>query len=137
MGLPEAPPVAIGLIAKLPPDDQLRVGVADVGLIPAIEYQRIPGLSIVGDCAIATKGAVRSILLLTRKPLAEIRTLRNRIAHHEPIVMWDLSRRYGKIMELTGWLSPATAEWCAAHNQFSQVYPSEPIILHRGCDAER
>ncbi len=54
--------------------DQLRQGVADVGLIPAIEYQRIPGLSIVGNCAVATKGAVRSILLLTRKPLESVCT---------------------------------------------------------------
>ena len=54
---------------QMPCADQLRVGVADVGLIPAIEYQRIPGLVVVGDAAIATKGAVRSILLLTRCPI--------------------------------------------------------------------
>src|SRR5690349_15679122 len=55
--------------------EQLRVGVAHVGLIPAIEYQRIPGLVITGDACIATKGAVRSILLLTRKRLEDIRTI--------------------------------------------------------------
>jgi hypothetical protein len=71
---------------------------------------------------------------LTRKhfsgPLAEIRTLRNRIAHHEPIIMWDLPRRYGKIMELTSWLSPTAAEWCTARSRFPEVYPSDPITLH-------
>jgi hypothetical protein len=39
-------------------------------------------------------------------PLARIRTLRNRIAHHEPIISWDLPKHYDKIIELTGWLSP-------------------------------
>jgi chorismate dehydratase len=55
--------------------DQLRTGIADVGLIPAIEYQRIPGLAVAGNAAIATPGAVRSILLLTRGPLDQVRTV--------------------------------------------------------------
>jgi hypothetical protein len=64
------------------------------------------------------------------RPLAPIRTLRNRIAHHEPIIDWNLPKHYGKILELTGWLSPAAAEWCVAHSRFLEVYPSEGIILH-------
>src|SRR5579871_1771261 len=77
--------------------DQLRCGVADVGLIPAIEYQRIPGLSVVGDCAIATKGAVRSILLLTRKPLAEIRTVAADTASRTSVALTQIlfQRRFG------------------------------------------
>ena len=71
---------------------------------------------------------------LTRKhfsgPLADIRTLRNRIAHHEPIIMWDLAQRYRKIIELTGWLSPAAAQWCEAHSRFPDAYPRDPIYLH-------
>lgn len=55
--------------------DQLRAGIADVGLIPAIEYQRIPGLIAAGNAAIATPGSVRSILLLTRGPLDQVRTV--------------------------------------------------------------
>jgi hypothetical protein len=77
---------------------------------------------------------------LTRKhfsaPLAPIRTLRNRIAHHEPIIAWDLPKHYGRIVELTGWLSPSAAEWCAAHSRFSAVYPPEPITLHRDGDPD-
>jgi hypothetical protein len=68
-------------------------------------------------------------------PLAPIRTLRNRIAHHEPIIHpWDLPKHYGKIIELTGWLSPSAAEWCAAHSRFLEVYPPEGIALHRDGD---
>jgi hypothetical protein len=63
-------------------------------------------------------------------PLTPIRILRNRIAHHEPVIDWNLPKHHGKIIELTGWLSPAAAEWCAAHSRFLAVYPPAGIILH-------
>ena len=34
------------------------------------------------------------------------------------------------IIELTGWLSPAAAQWCEAHSRFPEAYPSCPIALH-------
>lgn len=69
-------------------------------------------------------------------PLAQIRSLRNRIAHHEPILMWDLRKRYVSILELTGWLSPPALAWCQAHSRFEQVHPVEPIVLEAGVDAK-
>jgi chorismate dehydratase len=77
--------------------DQLRTGVADVGLIPAIEYQRIPDLSIVGDCAIATKGPVRSILLLSRKPLESVRTVAADTSSRTSVALTQIlfQRRFG------------------------------------------
>lgn len=73
---------------------------------------------------------------LTRKnlagPLTPIRTLRNRVAHHEPIIMWDLPKHYGNILQLTQWLSPTAAEWSRHHSRFPQVYPSTPIQLAKG-----
>jgi hypothetical protein len=63
-------------------------------------------------------------------PLTPIRQLRNRIAHHEPIIDRPLPGLHRKIIELTGWLSPAAAEWCAAHSRFLAVYPSAGITLH-------
>ncbi len=80
-------PLIRGLLREPPPNlevsftvpshcaDLLRSGEADVGLIPAIEYQRIPGLVVLGDAAIATRRGVRSILLLAGKPLREVRTV--------------------------------------------------------------
>ena len=44
-------------------------------------------------------------------PSSPIRTLRNRVAHDEPIVHWDLPRHYGNMLHLIGRLSPAAAEW--------------------------
>jgi hypothetical protein len=62
-------------------------------------------------------------------PLARIRTLRNRIAHHEPILAWNLPERYASILELTAWLSPPAAEWCRSVCRFGQVHPAERITL--------
>jgi chorismate dehydratase len=55
--------------------DALRAGEADIGIIPAAEYARIPGLVILPDVAIAARGPVRSILLVSKRPLEEIRTV--------------------------------------------------------------
>jgi chorismate dehydratase len=49
--------------------EALRAGQADIAIIPAIEYQRIPGLVILPDMAVAARGEVRSILVIARKPI--------------------------------------------------------------------
>ncbi len=55
--------------------DLLRSGDIDIGLIPSIEYQRIPDLlAIPGNC-VASDSAVRSVLLVSKAPFGEIRTL--------------------------------------------------------------
>lgn len=50
----------------------LSTGKADVGLIPAIEYQRIPGLSVLPDISIASKREAKSVLFVSKKPLTEV-----------------------------------------------------------------
>jgi chorismate dehydratase len=54
---------------------ELQNGKADIGIIPSAAYAAIPGLSILPGVAIASKRAVRSILLVSRKPLQAIRTV--------------------------------------------------------------
>jgi len=63
------------------------------------------------------------------RPLGPIRLLRNRIAHHEPILYWNLRKHHAAIFELTGWLSPVAAEWCLDHSRFDEVYPPDGIVL--------
>jgi chorismate dehydratase len=46
----------------------LRVGSADIGIIPAAAYATVPDLVIIPDVAIAARRAVRSILLVSRMP---------------------------------------------------------------------
>lgn len=53
----------------------LTEGTADIGIIPAAAYTQIPGLQILPDVAIASRRAVRSILLVSKLPLEKIRTL--------------------------------------------------------------
>jgi chorismate dehydratase len=54
---------------------ELQNGKADIGIIPSAAYASIPGLSIIPGVAIASKRAVRSILLVSQKPIDEIRTV--------------------------------------------------------------
>jgi chorismate dehydratase len=45
----------------------------EIALIPIIEYQRIPGLRIIPEVAVASKRRVRSVLLAATCPLEEVR----------------------------------------------------------------
>ena len=62
-------------------------------------------------------------------PLTPIRILRNRIAHHEPILGWDLRKHHGAMLHLTGWLSPAAAAWCRSLDRFDEMHPPGRIAL--------
>jgi chorismate dehydratase len=53
----------------------LAANQADIGIIPAVTYAEIPGLVILPNIAIASKDWVRSILLVSKKPMEEIRTV--------------------------------------------------------------
>ena len=53
----------------------LAEGTADIGIIPAAAYAQIPGLQVLPEVAIASRRAVRSILLVSRVPVEKIRTV--------------------------------------------------------------
>lgn len=53
----------------------LGAGESDIALIPAIEYQRLAGLRIIPGIAVAARERVRSVLIASRRPLAEVRRL--------------------------------------------------------------
>ena len=53
----------------------LAEGAADIGIIPAAAYTQIPGLLILPDVAIASRSAVRSILLVSKVPLDDVRSV--------------------------------------------------------------
>jgi len=77
--------------------DGLASGALDVGLVPSIELARIPGLVVVPDLAIAATHEVRSVLLVSRVPVGDIR----RVALDEnsrtsaALVRLLLAERYG------------------------------------------
>jgi len=55
--------------------DAVRQRKADVGTVPSIEYQRLDKAQIIAGISIAAKGAVKSILLLSKVPIAKIQTV--------------------------------------------------------------
>jgi chorismate dehydratase len=55
--------------------DQLAAGNVDIGLIPVIEYQRIPGLRAIPEVAIAASHEVRSVLLVRRHGSIAMRSI--------------------------------------------------------------
>jgi len=54
---------------------ELERGTSDIGIIPAAAYATIPALSILPGVAIASKNAVRSILLVSHKEIDDIRSV--------------------------------------------------------------
>ena len=93
----EHPPLAGRLASRykidsmLPSEcaERLANGTADIGLIPIAALATTPGLGILPGCTIASKGRVRSLLLVrrARQPLATLRSVaadtasRTTIAH--------------------------------------------------------
>ena len=61
--------------------------------------------------------------------ITPIRVLRNRIAHHEPILYWDLRKHYEGILTLTRSISPDAAVWSEHHSRFLAVLPPDGIVL--------
>jgi len=55
--------------------EALRNRHVDIAIIPAIEYQRINGLVILPDLSIASKKSVRSLLLISKKPIQEVQRI--------------------------------------------------------------
>jgi chorismate dehydratase len=53
----------------------LAEGTADIGIIPAAAYAEIPGLQILPEVAIASRRAVRSILLVSKVPIDKVRSV--------------------------------------------------------------
>jgi predicted solute-binding protein len=76
--------------------NEVASGAAEIGIIPSVElnrndYGRVSGLGI------ASRGAVRSILLISSKPFREIQTLAGDISSRTSVALARiiLGRRYG------------------------------------------
>jgi chorismate dehydratase len=98
-GLLHEPPAGVAVSRDLPSAcaDKLARGEADVGLIPSIEYQRIPGLRIVPGLGIAASSEVRSVLLVSKVSREKIRSVELDPASRTSAVLTRilLKRMYG------------------------------------------
>ena len=81
----------------------LAEGKCEVALIPVIEYQRIPGVRIVPGVSVASKRRVRSVLIASRRPLAEVRrlTLDTSSRTSQGLVRILFQERYGFLPAVT------------------------------------
>jgi predicted solute-binding protein len=76
--------------------DDLASGAADIGIVPSFELTK-QDLEVISGVGIACHGAVRSILLISRTPAAEIRTLAADTSSRTSVELARviLQRRYG------------------------------------------
>ncbi len=77
--------------------DRLRAGEVDAGIVSSIEYLRIPGLRIVPGLCIASPKRVRSVLILSKVPPEQIRSLALDTSSRTSVVLGQLllRERYG------------------------------------------
>lgn len=95
--------------------ERMAAGEADVGLIPSIELAR-QGLEWIPGAGVASCGAVRSILLLSKVEPANIRTLAADTSSRTSVVLAQmvLRERYGVRPALLPWPPEALAMLAAA-----------------------
>lgn len=93
----------------------LAANQADIGIIPAVTYAEIPGLVILPNIAIAAKGRVRSILLVSKKPIEQIAT-----------VATDTSSRTSVAL-----LQVLLAKFFGGHRQLTPHTPELDVMLRR------
>lgn len=76
--------------------DRLKSGLADIGIVPAVELNRQP-LTIIRGAGIACNGPVRSILLISKVPYGEIRRLATDATSRTSVMLSRviLARKYG------------------------------------------
>src|SRR5581483_3525893 len=98
--------------------EALRAGSADIGIIPAVTYATIPDLVILPDAAIAAKGPVRSILLVSKTPLEQITTLAADTSSRSSVALADVLFR----------------KFLGGARQFTPMAPDLDAMLRR-CDA--
>jgi chorismate dehydratase len=96
----------------------LSEGTADIGIIPVIKTAQIPGLVVLPDIAIASLNQVRSIQLVSKKPIEEIRT-----------VAVDTSSRTS-----AGLTQVLLTKFFGGHRELTPMAPELGAMLER-CDA--
>jgi len=59
--------------------------------------------------------------------LRDLRRLRNRIAHYEPILAQRIAALHQDILTMTAWMSVDASAWITTHSTIN--YPATPIII--------
>jgi hypothetical protein len=65
-------------------------------------------------------------------PLNYLRTFRNRIAHHEPVLDRHLAADHASLLQVAGWISSETQTWIAHHSRVPallELSPDDPSLM--------
>jgi chorismate dehydratase len=98
--------------------EQLASGAVDIGLIPSIAYQKIPGSRIVPGPAVISPRRALSVFLLSLLPLARVRT-----------VAYDRTSRTSEVLARV-----LFGEFYGSHPEFRPAEP-DPRAMLASCDA--
>src|SRR5271154_1958761 len=112
--------------------EALRAGTADIGIIPAAAYTTVPDLVIMSDVAIASRQAVRSILLVSKKPVDPLLTKRwstEQWSKHVRSVALDTSS-----MTSVALAKILFAKWLGGAREYKPMAPDLDAMLEV-CDA--
>jgi chorismate dehydratase len=106
----------------------LGAGQCEIALIPVIEFQRIPGLRIVPEIAVASKKRVRSVLIASRRPLEEVRrlTLDPASRTSQALARIIFQQRYGVLPECS---ERATGHSVEARNRPQNLFDGADAAL--------
>jgi len=97
--------------------DRLRSGEVDAGIVSSIEYLRIPDLRIVPGLCIASPKRVRSVVVLSKVPPEQIRSLALDSTSRTSVVLAQLllKERYG-VSPLVSDMGPDLSAMLATHD---------------------
>ena len=98
----------------------LQSGEADIGIIPAIAYQTIPDLLVIPEVAIAARGPVRSILLVSKVPVEQINSVAVDTSSRTSVALLEILFR-------KGWLAK-TAQAASLPKFFGQAPNLETML---------
>lgn len=98
--------------------EQLRAGAADVGIIPVAAYHGIPDLVVIPEVAIATRRTVRSIVLVSKVPIDDIRSVAADTSSRTSVLLARLLFR----------------KWHGGDREFTAMSPDLGAMLAK-CDA--
>lgn len=59
-------------------------------------------------------------------PVTRLHTLRNRVAHHEPLLTEPLAERYTDLLTVIGFVDPRLRTWVEEHNSVPAVLAQRP-----------
>src|SRR5439155_19539612 len=101
----------------------LAEDTADIGIIPAIAYQTIPGLVVIPEIAIAARGPVRSILLVSKVPVEKINSVAVDTSSRTSVALLEILFR-------KGWLATPLPEFSSqAPNLETMLATNDAALL--------